>query len=96
MLLDIEDYVQWWLTKHCGPPELYLLSAMLNAHGKCDRRLALSDLNTFETLAPLDAPLKPRASALRIELELPDSSGNVIKSAKNPSPSAQPGAWATT
>jgi hypothetical protein len=95
-LLDIEDYVQWWLTKHSGPPALYLLSAMLNAHGKCDRQLALSDLNTFETLAsPLDAPLKLRTSALRIELELPDSSGSVIKSAKDASPSAQAGVWAT-
>ncbi len=96
MLLDIEDYVQWWLSKHNGPPALYLLSAMLNAHGKCDKQLALSDLDTFETLAiPLDAPLKLRASTLRVELELPDSSGNFIKSAMNPSPSKPLGAWAT-
>ncbi len=96
MLMNIEDYVQWWLNTHDGPPALYLLSAMLNAHGKCDRHLALTDLTTFEALAPpIDAELKLRVSTLRTELELPDSSGNDIKYESKNTNSAQVGVWAT-
>lgn len=70
MLMNIEDYVQWWLNVHNGPPALYLLSALLNARGKGDMRLALADLNSFEASAGMldEAQLK-RASTLRKELE---------------------------
>lgn len=78
VLLQIEDYVQWWLTLHKGPTELYLLSAMLNANGKGDKVLALADLKMFDTLATpsSDARLVLRATRLRRELETPASGSN--------------------
>lgn len=70
-LLDIEDYVQWWLKLHSGPSELYLLSALLNANGKHDIELALADLKIFEASASFinSALLRHRATQLRNELE---------------------------
>jgi len=70
-LMNIEDYVQWWLKVHNGPPALYLLSALLNARGKGDGSLALADLNAFEAAAGnIDAKITKRAVALRNELDL--------------------------
>ncbi len=71
-LMDIEDYVQWWLTIHSGPPALYLLSALLNARGKGDLNLALADLDAFESTATnIDAKISMRAANLRKELLSP-------------------------
>ena len=46
-LMDVEEYVHWWLDTYKGPPTLYLLSAELNAKGKKDWELAISDLDNF-------------------------------------------------
>lgn len=67
-LMNIEDYVQWWLAVHSGPPALYLLSALLNARGKGDPNLALADLDAFESTTNTDAKIRMRAAALRNEL----------------------------
>jgi len=70
-LMNIEDYVQWWLAVHNGPPALYLLSALLNARGKGDSHLALTDLSAFERQAgSLDEKIIKRAADLRKELSL--------------------------
>ncbi len=68
-LMNIEDYVQWWLSINNGPPALYLLSALLNARGKGDSRLALADLSAFERqTGSLNAKVIKRATDLRREL----------------------------
>lgn len=72
-LMNIEDYVQWWLTVHNGPPALYLLSALLNARGKGDRGLALADLTAFEAKSEsVDCKIMKRATALSEELRSED------------------------
>lgn len=96
-LMNIEDYVQWWLSVHNGPPALYLLSAFLNARGKGDRRLALADLITFEALAgTMDAKIMKRASVLRKELESDESPTPTTGPAASMSVSAEVEAYAAT
>ena len=69
--VDIEDYVQWWLEVNGGPDELYLLSALLNASGKHDNQLALTDLKSYEASSSFlnNSTLRCRAIQLRKELE---------------------------
>lgn len=71
-IFQVEDYVQWWLSKNQGPIPLYLLSALLNAIAKKDIQLAIQDLDLFEQLADratTDKGLLDRAASLRVELE---------------------------
>ncbi|MCL4470110.1 MAG: hypothetical protein M1547_03010 [Gammaproteobacteria bacterium] len=71
-IFQVEDYVQWWLSKNQGPIPLYLLSALLNAIAKKDAQLAMQDLDLFEKLADrttTDKALLDRATSLRVELE---------------------------
>jgi hypothetical protein len=69
-ILDIEDYVQWWLFNHDGPPGLYLLSAMLNWGWKRDAVLARKDLRRFEVLGgTADPRLAARCAELKAEIE---------------------------
>lgn len=66
-LIDVEEYVHWWLETFKGPPTLYLLSAELNAKGKKDWDLALADLDNFTASGELakHPQLAPRAALLR-------------------------------
>lgn len=66
-LMDVEEYVHWWLETYKGPPTLYLLSAELNAKGKKDWELALSDLDNFTASGELakHPQLGPRVANLR-------------------------------
>jgi tetratricopeptide (TPR) repeat protein len=69
-IMDVEEYVHWWLETYNAPPTLYLLSAELNAQGKKDWGLALSDLDKFIASGELSKhpELGTRIADLRAEL----------------------------
>lgn len=86
-LMDVEDYVHWWLETYSGPPTLFLLSAELNAKGKQDWELANSDLEKFVASGELSRhpELGGRLANLREEI------GKAIaKAASSSEPLAQP------
>lgn len=69
-LMDVENYVHWWLELNQGPATLYLLSAELNAKGKRDWVLARADLEYFVESGVLQKrpDLSTRVNSLRDEL----------------------------
>ncbi len=86
-LMDVEDYVHWWLETYNGPPTLFLLSAELNAKGKQDWALAKSDLEKFVASGELSRhpELGGRIAGLREEI-----AKAITEAAYSPESLAQP------